>query len=421
MAKELDIKIKIDGKDVNVAEQSIKQMDKTITELKEKLNNTPIGSEKFKELKQNIDEVEKGFRKAKDAQQPFLDSLGELDGVLGYVGRSIKGVGEAFDLIKMNPLIAGMTAFAGATLLVSEQLGKFAGVEETLKVVNGELGNTLDRIRSSVFGPLAESVKEAGNWFGDLIEKYREWKGLSYDTGKNTKQSLEEIIKLDLQAGDVEIERTKIQAKLSEAREKMTDPNATKEEKKKAIDDSIEGEKKLSDLLIGVALKRAKDLTNIAIQGNNEVGQVTIQSMKKVMTDTTLSKVEQSDILRQILKDNVDADLGYTTEQIKNLQQAQTYISAIYAEDNRFKIAQRRLNNLNNTLDKKETKEQTAEEKLAQEQKDNFIKLGLDLRNKIRTENAKSEEEKLRASTKNEEDTMLDQINKLKLDKETLP
>ena len=48
MAKELDIKIKIDGKDVNVAEQSIKQMDKTITELKEKLNNTPIGSEKFK-------------------------------------------------------------------------------------------------------------------------------------------------------------------------------------------------------------------------------------------------------------------------------------------------------------------------------------------------------------------------------------
>lgn len=422
--KELDIIVKVNGKDVDVAKMSTKELTQQIQDLRTKLSEAPLGSKEFKQLNDDINSLEQGFRKAKDAGQPFLESMGQLEGALGYLGRTIKGVGEAFDLLVENPLVAAMGAIAGATVLAAEQMEKFGGVTESLKVTMDDIKLTGDGVLHNFFAPLAQTVQDASNWFSDLLEKYKEFKGLSGDTGKSTKESLEDLVKEELKAGNTAIELSKARAALTDAREKLNDPNINKEEKQKAITDAAEAEKKTTDLIIEAAFNKAKDNANLVFSINDRLGSVSKENFQDIIKKSgKLPTKDELDKLQEIIKNSIElnkyaeAQDQFSEPEIKRLQGVQTLIAAINDENTRYSTAQRRLNSLNSSLNKKETKELTAEQKLAQEQKDNFDKLGLELRNKIRIENAKDEIDKLRASTKNEENTMLEEINKAKLNK----
>jgi len=128
MAKELEIKIKIDNQELDVAKMSTKELTDQISGLKDKLAQVPIGSAEFKKLQGDINELEKGFTKAKQATQPFLESMSQLPGALGFVGQSLKGVKEGFDLLAENPLIAVFTLLAEVVIKVSEKLKEMGGV-----------------------------------------------------------------------------------------------------------------------------------------------------------------------------------------------------------------------------------------------------------------------------------------------------
>ena len=428
MAQTVNIIVKVDGKDIDVAKLSLTEFNKQVGDLKKQLNDTPVGTDKFKQLNGEINELEKGFRKAKDAQQPFLQSMAELDGALGYVGRSINGVGEAMTLLSENPLIAAMGLLAGGIALVVKQTEKFVGVEEELNIAEKELGVTTNAITQKYFSGLGDIIKNATSWFSELIEKYREWAGLSQESGKSTYESFKELAAIERSVANIEIERVKIQSKLLEAREKLIDPSLDPKEKKKALEETKQLEQDLSKTIIEENTKRLSAVTNILATTKQDIGGNFVDINRQIVamgkdldlnklipgTERTYLSFLQDEF--KAMKDVIGVEGDKTTKDEENMITfAQGLIKNFYLEKGRLAAADRRLQVGLNNLNKKDVKEQTAEEKLAEEQKDNYKTLGLELRKKIREEEAKDEITKLRASTKNEEETMLASIVKAKL------
>ena len=176
MAKEIVIKVKVDGQEVNVAEKSINQLNNQISDLKSKLADVPMGSAEFKKIQGDINNLEKGFQKAKQSTQPFIESMSELPGVVGIAGESIKGLKGGMDLLAENPLVAVFSLLAGVVLKVVDKMKDMEGVIAPLNQITAVFSGVFEKLASVILPPIAATLSAiadgaaaVGNFFGKLM------------------------------------------------------------------------------------------------------------------------------------------------------------------------------------------------------------------------------------------------------------
>lgn len=264
MAKELIFKLKVVDESGNVVEKAlnnIKDLKKAQQELSAQLEKTPIGSAKWKELKANLQEVEKAQQKATIAQKGFIGTLKDIPGPLGALGQGLGGLNTAFKALIANPVGAVIAALGIVFTALTKALnsteegmfklnkifGAFTGIIDPIVKGLGEFASLLaDKIIAGI-----EGVIKLGQRLGIVGENF----GKAATEGMNLANALNEI---DDAEGDLAVKRAQQNKLLAEAREILTDTNAKFEDRKKALSEIQKSEESLAAEEVALARKRLK-------------------------------------------------------------------------------------------------------------------------------------------------------------------
>ena len=264
MAKELIFKLKVVDESGNVVEKAInnvKDLKKAQQELSAQLEKTPIGSAKWKELKANLQQVESAQQKATIAQKGFIGTLKDIPGPLGALGQGLGGLNTAFKALIANPIGAVIAALGIVFTAVTKALnsteqgmfklnkifGAFTGIIDPIVKGLGEFASLLaDKIIAGI-----EGVIKLGQRLGIVGENF----GQAATEGMNLAQALNEIEDAE---GNLAVKRAQQNKLLAEAREILTDTNATYEDRKKALSEIQKSEESLAAEEVALARKRLK-------------------------------------------------------------------------------------------------------------------------------------------------------------------
>jgi len=282
MAKEIAIVVKVNNEQLDVAKMSTKELTEQIEGLKTKLSEVPLGSKEFKNISGDIEQLEKGFKKAQDSTKSFGDKFAELPGVFGLVGESVKGAKGAFDLLASNPLIATFTLLAAVIAPIIEKFKEMQGVMEPLEEIGAQFSQIFGDIATLVVKPLAEGLEvlaEAAAKVGNFFSSLTNGASKAGDALKETKESQEELTRT---TGLFAIEQAKANAELAQARERANDANLPIGERIKALKEAEEIEKKVTEDKKARDLQAARDA---AIQA----------AIKLKLTDDQIEALKKAD------------------------------------------------------------------------------------------------------------------------------
>ena len=232
MATTIDFKIKVDGKEIDLAKTSVNQFKEIYTDAQKKLDSLPLGSEEWKKLNTDIKNADKSFQQTKgvltetegkfkslrlqirqatlafqeaeekgdlagmskakkqidDLNNQFElatlksmqldDALAQLPGALGFVGQSLQGLDKGLKIFAANPIIAILTVIVGAFTLMKEALGKtkegtaaLNKVSQAFSAIMGPLLALINTVAVPIFEKLAEIITKVGEAFAWFAEK----------------------------------------------------------------------------------------------------------------------------------------------------------------------------------------------------------------------------------------------------------
>lgn len=269
-ANTVDFKIKVDGKEIDLAKVSVNDFKKAYTDAQNKLDTLPLGSEEWKKLNQDIKNADKSFQQTKEIlsetegqfkslkvqirqatiafqeaeskgdlkgmemakkqlddlndqfelttlkSMKFTDALATMPGIAGFVGQSIQGVDKAFKVLVANPILAVITAVVGAFTLLKEALGKTSEGQEALNKVQsafskilGPLLALINTVAVPIFEGLAMVIEKVGGAFAWFAEKL----GVSKES---IAQATKDVDKVGQEAAENEKKRQEEAAKKAE-------------------------------------------------------------------------------------------------------------------------------------------------------------------------------------------------------------
>ena len=191
--KELVFKLKFvdeNGAIVEKTAASIKDINKSITDLKNELENTELGSEAWNELATDLGNAENALgkvgeaqKKAKESTMSFSDSLSAIPGPIGGVIQGAKALNASLMKLVANPIGAVIAAIVlaltalykafASTKAGAEKLDQiFAGISAAMDVLRDrvlKVGSALVKFFSGDFSGALEDVKGAVSGIGDEI------------------------------------------------------------------------------------------------------------------------------------------------------------------------------------------------------------------------------------------------------------
>ena len=375
MAKEIPIIIKVNGKELDVAKTSVNDFNKAYSDAASKLNSLPLGSDEWKKLNTELKNADKTFNQTKDAMNEtegkfkslrlqirqttvafqeaeekgdiksmkklkgqlddlndqlevttlksmkFIDALGTLPGVAGFVGQSLQGVDKAFKVLVANPILALISALVGAFTFLKEALGKTKEGQAALNKVSQAFSTVLGPILAlinKVAVPIFEKLADIINMVGEAFAWFAEKMGIS---AEEIKTATTDVDKVGQEAAEKEKER---QEKLKQQREKDAQDRKEKlakekqeaEERKKLAQDSINDNAALakSQQELANAKKKASEDPIQALKDEQAVKDQEFEADKKRIND--LMKVK-----------------GTTTAEQKKLQTELNKTEAAYLND----------------------------------------------------------------------------------------
>jgi hypothetical protein len=398
MAKELVIKVKVDGQEIDVAKKSTKELTDQIGALKDKLATVPLGSADFKKIQGDINNLEKGFQKAKNATQPFIESMSELPGVAGLAGQSIKGLKGGMDLLAQNPLIAVFSLLAMIVMKVVDKMKNLEGVMDPITKIGAIFSGIFEKIASVVLPPVvatleavAEAAASVGNFFGSLI-------GAGNDLGDTFSELADKQDALNDSQAEYELGLSKSSRALAEAREKANDQTLSTKERIAALNDASKIETRIAEQGKKRALDQAR-ITATQMAASMDLTQTEIDGLKKA------SAVELEEFAKRI-KNRKDLNQEQRTALLKSLGQ----IDEIAADE--AKIEKKKDTQIRSIQNQADSDAKAAREKAATERKDYETRL-LGFSNDIRLLGIKDEQEKARVSLEIEKKKTLDDIEAL--------
>ena len=403
MAKEVEIKIKFNGQELDAAKLSMKEMNVLSSQLKQKLENTPIGTDSFKQVTGDLNSIDKAFKKAQDGTKSFVDKFAELPGALGFVGQSIKGVKGAMDLLAENPLIAIFTALGYVVMKVFEKLQHMKGVSEALEKAMSVFGTTMDTITNAVLKPFINVVVYGIEAVTKLATAVTAFVSGSEDAAQATEDYAAALRELNLEAGELAIKQAEANAKIADARELASDPDTPIKARIKALKEAAAFEKEIAD--------ESRKSTKLKVQDELMKLNTSLGADENITAAIKDGSKERMRWAAQELLKNEEVN-------VEKVQSAQKMIADIYSIDKASDNRQTRLNKAIKSQVKQEKAKEEEAAKTAAEQKKDFETRLLGFRNDLRLQNITDEQEKARVSLEIEKKKTLDEIDTLKLSNE---
>ena len=141
-------------------------------------------AKKFKVLTKEIKELRDRQEDVEIASRRFTEALAEQPGIIGLVGGSLDGLRGTMKVFMANPIIAVVTAIAGAFIAMRESLTKTSEGQETLNRISAAFGKILgpvfaviEKVALPIFEKFADLLELVGNGFN----RFAKFLGISND------------------------------------------------------------------------------------------------------------------------------------------------------------------------------------------------------------------------------------------------
>jgi rRNA processing protein Gar1 len=400
MAKEVVIKIKVDGQEIDVAKKSTKELTDQISELKTKLESVPVGSKDFKKIQGDIDNLEKGFIKAKQSTQGFVQNLSELPGIAGLAGKSLQGIKQGFDLLLANPIVAVFALLASVLLKVIDKMKNLEGVMDPLEKIGKAVSGVFDVLANVILPPvaaalelIAEGAVKVANFFGNLV-------GASSSVGDSMEYVADTMDRLNDTNAEFELNQAKANRALQEAREIAGDSTKTIGERVNALKNAEKIERDIA------AKARARELDKAhaqAVELANSLGY----------SDKQIAAIKRYDAaqLESYLKE-ISLKKGLNREKSDALFASLAKIEESAAQE--AKIGKKTASQITSLQREEASKQEEIRKRAAEQTKDYLTRLAT-FQNDTRLNNIKDEQEKARVSLEIDKKKTLDEIAGLEM------
>ena len=359
-----------------------------------------MGSAEFKKIQGDIDALEGGFIKAKQAQQGFLQNLSELPGIAGTVGQSLKGVKGAMDLLASNPLVAVFSALAIVVIKVIDKLKSMEAVADALDKAFTVFGTVINALMDKAITPLINGVVILIDGFTGLIGKLASFVGISNSASTAASRYAEQLDRVSDAQGQLQIETAKANAKIAEARERANDATLSTRERTNALKEAAFEENRVAGVTKEAATQTAQA----------KLGLLAIEMNASAQTQA---------LIRRGTKESLEAasvQLGSAKNlNREKLTDAQKYVADVYNIDAESSLRQRRLASSIRSLENEERQKSIEKAKQEAEQKRDFQKRLSDFQNDTRLTSIKDEQEKARVSLQIDKEKTIAEINSLEM------
>jgi hypothetical protein len=159
-------------------------LNEAISKTQDTLGKIDPKSKEFKELSKELSNLKDDLADTEIASVRFTEALGAQPGVIGLVGQSMEGLRGTLKLFMANPIIAVVTAIAGAFLLMRESLSKTSEGQETLNRISEAFGKILGpvfAIVEKVALPIFEKFADLLSLVATGFSKFATFLGISGD------------------------------------------------------------------------------------------------------------------------------------------------------------------------------------------------------------------------------------------------
>ena len=379
--KEVAIKIKIDGKELDAAKLSVNEFEKIYSDAASKLKTLPLGSEEWKKLNQEVKNSEQAFQQTKEIagetegkfkslrlqirqatvafqeaedkgdlkgmkiakknledlndqfevttlkSMEFKDALAKMPGVAGLVGQSIQGIDMAFKVLVANPILATITAIVGAFMFLKESLSKTTEGQEALNKVSqafskimGPILALINMVAIPIFEKLADIIGAVGSAFSWFAEQL----GVSKKSIAQATKDVDEVGKV---AAENEKKRQEEAQKKEEERAKKAEEAVQKAKelaaaRKKLAQDTINTNEALvqsENELANASIKKSEDVIEALKQEQSFKDESLAREKNRINDLMKLEKVGSDEYKKlQTEKNNLDAE--YAADKIEREQ-----------------------------------------------------------------------------------------------------
>jgi len=276
---------------------------------------------KFKQLKNQLDELEEGLEKVQFQAKQFDDQLASLPGPAGAAGNAIKGVDGAFKLLAANPVVAVIGALVGIFLALKKSLESTAEGQAVLNRISsafagilGPILATLEKVAVPIFNKLAQVLEFVAGGFSKAAQAL----GIS---SSKIKEATLSVDKVQQEVNENEKKRQEeLTKKNKEAQDKRAADNKAAAEKRKAqrekelkeIEDNQKAAQKvLVEAYVATLNERDQEIYNAGLKQNErllalekagikdkaavlEQGRLEIAAINKKYDDEEAKKVEEA-------------------------------------------------------------------------------------------------------------------------------
>lgn len=267
--KEFVYKIKVvneSGQVVDSTAASFSDLSASVRTLEGELEKSKFGSDKWNQLNEGITKNKQALQDATKKSEAFAvsqQSLGErlsaIPGPVGQVAQSVQGLGTAFKALIANPIGAVLAALALIFMGLYKALQRNEDAMDKLSFAFAKLGGLLEPI-INLATKLAEVLVDAFVGAVDaitnlisLIPGLGDEFANAANEAENISKALDEV---EDNERDLSVLRAKQNKDLAQAREILSDTNATYADRKKALDQIKVSEEKLAQQELSNAKKR---------------------------------------------------------------------------------------------------------------------------------------------------------------------
>ena len=276
--KELVFKLKFVDENGSVVEktaQNLNEINKSIADLTDELENTDLGSDQWNDLAKDLANAEDALEKTSSAieetknQQKGLGAqLSNAPGPIGGVVKGIKGMGTAFKALLANPVVAVIAAIvAGLTLLFKAFTSTKGGAEKFEQVMAG-VGAVMDVLRDRVLKIGGAILKFfSGDFKGAAEDAKAAFSGMGAEIAAEFQAAADATAVLQRVEDDMRklnVERAKQNALISDAKLVINDENKSYEERLKALEEVRKAEVELAEQERKLAEERYNALKALA-------------------------------------------------------------------------------------------------------------------------------------------------------------
>ena len=167
------------NKTISTSLGEFENLNEAIGKTQDTLGKIDPKSAQFKELSKELAGLKDRLRDTEAQSVRFTEALAKQPGVIGLVGQSIEGLRGTLKVFMANPIIAVVTAIAGAFLLLKESLERTEeGQAKLTKITEG-----FTKILNGLFAIIEPIAMQLADLVIGLLENEKVMDGLSKTVG----------------------------------------------------------------------------------------------------------------------------------------------------------------------------------------------------------------------------------------------